>query len=70
MALATVLAMDPQVLLLDEPTTGLDEEAEDRMIALLRSLDQAMVVVSHDRRTIDRLATRVVRLGRTGIEAV
>ena len=68
-ALATVLAMEPAVLLLDEPTTGLDEEAEARMIELLRSLDQAMVIVSHDRRTIDRLATRVVRLGRNGIEA-
>lgn len=67
-ALAGVLAMAPQVVLLDEPTTGLDEEAEERMMALLDSLDQAMVIVSHDRRTIDRLATRVVRLTRAGIE--
>ncbi len=68
-ALATVLAMQPDVLLLDEPTTGLDEDAEERMILLLQSLDQAMVLVSHDRRVIDRLATRVVRLGQNGLQA-
>ena len=68
-ALATVLAMRPDVLLLDEPTIGLDEDAEARMLALLASLDQAMVIVSHDQRIIDRLATRVVRLGRHGAEA-
>ncbi|MCB9948206.1 MAG: ABC transporter ATP-binding protein [Rhodospirillaceae bacterium] len=68
-ALATVLAMDPAVLLLDEPTTGLDQEAEERMLALLLSLDQAMVVVSHEPRVIDRLATRVVHLDRDGLKA-
>ena len=69
-ALATVLAMTPEILLLDEPSAGLDEPAEARMIALLQSLNQAMVIVSHNRRTIDRLATRVVRLSREGLADV
>lgn len=68
-ALATVLAMAPSVLLLDEPTTGLDEESEARMLAFLESLDEAMVIVSHDHRVIDRMATRVVRLDRSGLRA-
>jgi cobalt/nickel transport system ATP-binding protein len=67
-ALAAVLAMQPDALLLDEPTNGLDEEAEERMIDLLGTLGQAMVIVSHDRRTIDRLATRTLRLTRNGAE--
>jgi cobalt/nickel transport system ATP-binding protein len=61
-ALATVLAMDPAVLLLDEPTNGLDEATEERLIGHLTGLDQAMVIVSHDRRFLERLATRAVRL--------
>ncbi|MEH6473162.1 MAG: ABC transporter ATP-binding protein [Halopseudomonas sp.] len=61
-ALATVLAMKPQVLLLDEPTNGLDEKAEQRLLEHLESLDQAMILVSHDRRLIARLATRAVML--------
>ncbi|WPL17401.1 Cobalt import ATP-binding protein CbiO [Thiorhodovibrio winogradskyi] len=66
-ALATVLAMRPDVLLLDEPTTGLDEPSEARLLAHLEGLDQAMVIVSHDRGVLERLATRVVGLkqGRT-----
>ncbi|MEH6625540.1 MAG: ABC transporter ATP-binding protein [Motiliproteus sp.] len=61
-ALATVLAMEPEVLLLDEPTNGLDEQAEKRLVELLESLDQTMVLVSHDRSLIERLATRAVLL--------
>ncbi len=47
-ALATVLAMQPDVLLLDEPTSGLDEAATERLTALLAQLPQAMLIVSHE----------------------
>ncbi len=61
-AIASVLAMQPQVLLLDEPTTGLDDVAYERLCRLLLSLDQAMILVSHDPRFAARLATRTVTL--------
>jgi cobalt/nickel transport system ATP-binding protein len=61
-ALATVLAMRPDVLLLDEPTNGLDERSEGRLLEHLQGLGQAMLIVSHDRRLLERLATRVVSL--------
>ena len=61
-ALATVLAMEPAVLLLDEPTAGLDEATEARLTARLEDLPQAMVVVSHDTRLLARLVTRAVLL--------
>lgn len=61
-SLATVLAMQPEVLLLDEPTNGLDEKTEQRMIRHLEGLSQAMVFISHDRRFVERLATRAVLL--------
>lgn len=48
-SLATVLAMQPDVLLLDEPANELDEQTEARIIEILAGLPQAMVVVSHDR---------------------
>ncbi|EIJ43415.1 ABC-type cobalt transport system, ATPase component [Beggiatoa alba B18LD] len=48
-ALATVLAMQPDILLLDEPTTGLDEQAQARVVQILQGLPQAMLIVSHDR---------------------
>ena len=65
-ALATVLAMQPDVLLLDEPLAGLDEEHETRITEILVGLRQAMVVVSHDRAFLDRVTQRV-RVLRNGL---
>ena len=61
-ALATVLSMSPEILLLDEPTNGLDADVEKRLIEILRSLPQAMLIISHDRLFLDQVATRSVRL--------
>jgi cobalt/nickel transport system ATP-binding protein len=54
--------MNPEVLLLDEPTAGLDAEAARRVTDLLASLPQAMLIVSHERSLLDRLAHRTLRL--------
>ncbi len=61
-SLACVLTMKPEVLLLDEPSNALDEENWHRLVAILRELDQPMILVSHDQQFQAALATRVLRL--------
>ncbi len=64
-ALAGVLAMEPGVLVLDEPTAGLDRAGRDRVIAALRrrSVDGVtVVVVSHDLAFVAEVAERIVVL--------
>jgi cobalt/nickel transport system ATP-binding protein len=59
-AIATVLSMQPQLLVLDEPTAGLDPRARRSLIELLRSLDMTMIVSTHDMPMIPELFPRMV----------
>ena len=64
-AIAAVLAMDTQVVVLDEPTTGQDRAGVERLVALmngLRARARTIVVVSHDWRFVRATCDRAVRL--------
>ncbi|WVH10006.1 MAG: Bis-ABC ATPase Uup [Fluviibacter phosphoraccumulans EoVTN8] len=63
-ALARGLVCEPDVLLLDEPTNHLDIGAIDWLENLLLARNVALLFITHDRRFLDRLATRIVELDR------
>lgn len=63
-ALGRALVADPEVLLLDEPTNHLDLEAIEWLEELLLSFNGGVLFITHDRRFLDRLATRIVELDR------
>jgi ATP-binding cassette subfamily F protein uup len=63
-ALARVLAPSPDILLLDEPTNHLDLPAIEWLESELNSLRSAMVLISHDRRFLERLSRATVWLDR------
>ena len=46
--MATVLAMEPDVLLLDEPLTGLDYDTSSKIAEIISNLEQSYIIISHD----------------------
>ncbi|MET9347064.1 ABC-F family ATP-binding cassette domain-containing protein [Streptomyces termitum] len=62
LALAGVLAADPELLLLDEPTNDLDDAAVAWLEERLRAHRGTVVAVSHDRAFLDRVATAVLEV--------
>jgi len=68
--LATVLAMDPEVLLLDEPTNALDPENEARLVEILLSLPQAILLVSHSAEFRTQITSSELRIVDGKIEMV
>lgn len=63
-ALGRALVAEPEVLLLDEPTNHLDLEAIEWLEDLLLSFNGSVLFITHDRRFLDRLATRITELDR------
>ena len=72
-ALARALALEPELLVLDEPTAGLDPDLADNFVDLIRMLQAelgfAVVMVTHDLDTLGGLATRVAVLAEQRIIA-
>ena len=63
-ALAQAWVQKPDVLLLDEPTNHLDIDAIIWLENLLRGFSGSLIVITHDRRFLDNIATRIVELDR------
>jgi cobalt/nickel transport system ATP-binding protein len=61
-ALAGALATEPSLLLLDEPTAGLDPPGKRALSALLENIDAAMMIATHDLEFAARLCTRFLML--------
>ena len=65
-ALAAVLAIDPEVLLFDEPTAGLDPKTEEFLLQLMDELNRAgktLVTATQDMRIVEHIASRAIVLG-------
>ena len=67
-AIAGVMAMEPKVLILDEPTAGLDPRGRDRILGMVQELHArggtTVIMVSHSMDDVARLATRLVVMSR------
>lgn len=59
-AIATVLSMDPKILILDEPTAGLDPRARRTLIKLLKELPITMLISTHDMAMVKELFPRTI----------
>ena len=72
-ALARALALEPELLVLDEPTAGLDPDLADNFVKLIRMLQRELgftvIMVTHDLETLAGLATRVAVLAEQRIVA-
>ena len=63
-ALASVMVMEPEVLLLDEPTAFLDPKARRNLIRVLKRLPQTMLIATHDLSFAAEVCPRAVLLSR------
>ena len=65
-ALATVLSTTPELLVLDEPTTQLDLRYRNRLIAILREIEQPAIVLTHDLAMVEDF-DRVLVIAQQGV---
>lgn len=68
-AIATVLSMQPSILVLDEPTAGLDPQARRRLVDLLRDFRHTMLLATHDLQLAAELCPRTLVMQRGTIVA-
>jgi cobalt/nickel transport system ATP-binding protein len=68
-AIATVLAMSPDILVMDEPSSSLDPRARRELIELLQTFEHTKIIATHDLDMALQLCPRTIVLGRGKITA-
>ncbi len=68
-AIATVLAMAPDILVMDEPSSNLDPRARRRLIDLLRSFEHTKIIATHDLELVVEVCSRVIVLDNGAVVA-
>ncbi|CZE47215.1 energy-coupling factor ABC transporter ATP-binding protein [Campylobacter geochelonis] len=66
-ALAGVLVSQPQIMLLDEPTAGLDLDVQLQLTSILERVDKSVVIVSHDKTFIEKVVDKIYYLDENGL---
>ena len=61
-SIATVLSMQPRILVFDEPTSGLDFAARAQFISIIDRLSHTLLMSTHDMELVTRLCTRAIVL--------
>jgi cobalt/nickel transport system ATP-binding protein len=69
-AIATVLAMSPEVIVMDEPSSGLDPRAKRELASLIKGLDCTKLISSHDLDFIRNCTDRIILLNKGKVAAV
>ena len=68
-SIATVLSMEPKILVFDEPTAGLDPRARRELLELLEGLPQTMLIATHDLGLVEQLTPRMIIMNNGSIVA-
>lgn len=68
-AIATILAMDPEIIIMDEPESSLDPMNRKRLIDITNSLDKTKIIVSHDLDFVWETTDKVMLIGEGEIKA-
>ena len=71
MAIATVLAMEPSIMVMDEPSAGLDPRSRRELITLLGTLNHTLLIATHDLDLARRLCHRtvIIQAGRVAADS-
>lgn len=68
-AIAAVLSMEPDILVLDEPTANLDSDATERLIAILDRFKHTIILATHDMETARRVCKRAITISGGRVES-
>ena len=70
-AIASIIAMQPEVLILDEPCAGLDPKGRDRILSMIKSYQKEMgntvIIVSHSMEDVAKLCSRVIVMNKGNV---